>query len=59
VVVTNYEQVPPSAHDFPVITRPNKITDDSEGFVTELGNLLRTIAAETGVATFRRKKKTL
>jgi hypothetical protein len=50
VVVTSSEQVPPSAHDFHVITRPNKITDDPEGFVTDLGNLLRTIAAETGVA---------
>ena len=50
VVVTSSEQVPPSANDFPVITRPNKITDDPEGFVTDLGDLLRTIAAETGVA---------
>jgi len=50
VVVTNSEQVPPSAYDFPIITRPNKITDDPEGFVAELGNLLRSIAAETGVA---------
>jgi hypothetical protein len=50
VVVTNSEQLPPSAADFPVITRPDKITDDPEGFVTDLGNLLRTIGVETGVA---------
>ena len=50
VVVTNSEQVPPSAHDFPIITRPNRMTDDPEGFIAELGNLLRSIAVETGVA---------
>jgi hypothetical protein len=49
VVVTSPEQVPPSAHDFPVITRPIKITDDPEEFLLELGNRLRMIAAETGV----------
>lgn len=57
VVVTNFEQVPPSAHDFPVITRPDKITDDPEGFVTELGNLLRTIAVETGVARLEEPRR--
>jgi hypothetical protein len=47
VVVTSSEQVPPSAHDFPVIARPNKVTDDPEGFVTDLGDLLR-CPARTG-----------
>jgi hypothetical protein len=51
VVITNSEQIPPSAHDFPVITRPNKISDEPEGFVAELGNQLRTIAAEIGVGS--------
>jgi hypothetical protein len=51
VVVTNSEQAPPSAHDLPVITRPNTITDEAEVFVSELGNHLRTIAVETGAGS--------
>jgi SIR2-like domain len=57
VVVTGSEQVPPSAHDFPVITRPKKITDDPEAFVAELGNLLRTIAVETGVGNLAEPRR--
>jgi hypothetical protein len=49
VVVTQSEQVPPSAYDIPVITRPNIITDDPEAFIAELGARLRAIAAEYGV----------
>jgi hypothetical protein len=51
VVVTDSEQLPPSAHDFPVITRRNKISDEPEAFVTELGNQMRTIAVEIGVGS--------
>jgi hypothetical protein len=49
VVVTDREQTPPSALDFPVLTRPSTITDDPEGFIADLGGLLRQIAEETGV----------
>jgi len=51
VVVTDSEQLPPSTHDFPVITRRNKISDEPEAFVTELGNRMRTIAVEIGVGS--------
>jgi hypothetical protein len=49
LVVTDQEQVPPSAHGFPVLMRPNTITGDSEGFIADLAGLLRGIAEETGV----------
>lgn len=49
IVVTEFEQAPPSAQGFPVLTRPNTITDELEGFIADLGGLLRQIAAETGV----------
>ena len=49
VVVTESEQIPPSARDIPVIKRPSLLTDDSEAFVVELGNKLRAVAAESGV----------
>jgi hypothetical protein len=50
VVVTKAEQVPPSAHDLLIVTRPNNITDDPEAFIAELGNHLTRLATETGVA---------
>ena len=50
MVVTDKNQAPPSAQNFPVLTRPSAITGDAEGFIGDLGGLLRTIAAETGVA---------
>lgn len=50
VVVTKAEQVPPSAHDLLIVTRPNNTTDDPEAFIAELGNHLRRLATETGVA---------
>jgi hypothetical protein len=49
VVVTDQEQVPASAKGFPVLTRPNKLTDDSDGFIADLNGILRRIAAETGI----------
>jgi hypothetical protein len=49
VVAANYEQTPLSAQGFPVLQRPNIITDDPEGFLADLGGLLREIAAETGI----------
>jgi hypothetical protein len=49
VVVTRPDQIPPSARDIPVITRPAKITDDLEPFITELGDHLRAIAVESDV----------
>jgi SIR2-like protein len=49
VVVSDREQAPPSAQGFPVLSRPNTITDDPEGFIAELGELLRGIAVQTGV----------
>jgi uncharacterized protein YutE (UPF0331/DUF86 family) len=50
IVVTDLEQIPLSAQGFPVLRRPNTITDDPEGFIAELGSMLRGIADETGVA---------
>ena len=49
IVVTHSEQVPPSAFDIPVITRPDIITEDPDGFIEELGNRLRAVAVESGV----------
>jgi len=49
VVVTDQEQVPASAKGFLVLTRPNKLTDDSDGFIADLNGILRRIAAETGI----------
>ena len=48
VIVTESEQVPPSAHDLIVITRPKKLTDNLEFFAQELENHLRSLADETG-----------
>jgi hypothetical protein len=50
VVVSDSDQLPPSAQGFPILRRPNTITDDPEGFIADLAGLLRGIAAETGVA---------
>jgi hypothetical protein len=49
IVVTDNEQPPPSAQGFPTLTRPNKITDDPEGFIADLAGMLRGIAERTGV----------
>jgi SIR2-like domain len=49
VVVTDPEQTPLSAQGFTVLTRPNTITDNPEGFIADLGGILGGIAAETGV----------
>jgi SIR2-like domain len=49
VVVTESDQSPPSAQGFPILRRPNTITDDPEGFIADLAGLLRGIATETGV----------
>jgi len=49
VVVTPSEQTPVSVHDFVVIERPEKITDDPEPFIAVLGNRLQEIGAEMGV----------
>lgn len=49
VVVSDAEQVPPSAQGFPVLRRPNKITNDPEGFIADLAGTLRQIAADMGV----------
>lgn len=57
VVGTALEQVPPSAQEFTVITRPNKITDEPEGFITELGNQLRRIAVEAGVGSLAEPRR--
>jgi hypothetical protein len=49
VVVSDTEQVPLSAQDFPMLRRPSNITNDPEGFIADLGGILRTIAAQMGV----------
>lgn len=47
VVVADREQTPPSALDFTVLVRPSTITDDPEGFIADLGGLLRQIGEGT------------
>jgi len=59
VVVTESEQVPPSAQDLRVIIRPKKLTDDLESFVVELGNYLRTLAVETGAGRLAEPRRLL
>jgi hypothetical protein len=49
IVVSDTEQVPPSAQGFPTLTRPNKITSDPEGFIADLIGVLRGIATQMGV----------
>jgi hypothetical protein len=49
VVVSDTEQVPPSAQGFPTLTRPSKITSDPEGFIADLIGVLRGIATQMGV----------
>ena len=49
LVVTHSEQVPISARNFPVITRPNIVTQDPEPFIAELGHRLRFVAGESGI----------
>jgi SIR2-like protein len=48
VVVTDKKQIPPTAHDFPVVTRPNVLTADATGFVGVLHDYLLKIANEVG-----------
>jgi uncharacterized protein YutE (UPF0331/DUF86 family) len=50
IVVTDLDQAPPSAHGFTVLTRPNAIASEPEGFIADLAGILSRIAAETGVA---------
>jgi len=50
IVVTDQEQIPPSALGFPILQRPNTISDDPEAFIRNLGAMLRGIAEESGVA---------
>lgn len=49
VVLTDDEQAPPSARDLPTIRRPNVITEDPEGFIAQLGEVLRRLSAQLGV----------
>jgi hypothetical protein len=49
VVVTDQEQAPPSAQEFPLITRPNVVSEDADAFIANLSAQLNTIAAEMGV----------
>lgn len=39
-----------SAQDLPIIRRPNIITEDPEDFIGQLGETLRRLSAELGVA---------
>jgi hypothetical protein len=50
IVVTDPDQIPPSAQGFPMLRRPDTFTGDPEGFIAALGEMLRGIAEETGVA---------
>jgi hypothetical protein len=50
VIVTEPGQVPPSAHDLIVITRPKKLTDNLESFAQELESHLRSLANELGAS---------
>jgi len=49
IVVTELDQIPPSAHEFKLLRRPNTVTGDAEDFITELGEVLRGIAHENGI----------
>jgi hypothetical protein len=51
VVTTNREQIPPSAKDFEIVVRPNVITEDTEVFLAQLGDILRRIASQIGFRT--------
>ena len=48
VVVTDKEQIPPTAADFPVVTRPNVVADDPAAFIVALYDRLLIIADEVG-----------
>ncbi|HEY2819466.1 MAG TPA: SIR2 family protein [Candidatus Acidoferrum sp.] len=50
IVVTDKEQVPPSAVDFPVVIRPNVVRGDPADFVGTLRNYLTEIAKEVGAS---------
>lgn len=49
VVTTPSEQIPPAAHDFLVVSRPDEIADGADVFVERLGEALRAIAAQIGI----------
>ena len=49
VVVSGNDQIPPSAQEFPVIRRPNNLNEDPDGFVNELGEMLKLLASQTGL----------
>jgi hypothetical protein len=48
VVVTDKGQIPPTALDFPIVTRPNVVTDDPAGFIAAVYDRLSKIANEVG-----------
>jgi hypothetical protein len=50
VVVTDKKQLPPTAIDFRVVTRPNVVTGDAGDFLAALHDHLLTIANEVGAA---------
>ena len=49
VVVTDDEQAPASARDLPIIRRPNVISEDPDGFISQLSETLRRLSAQLGV----------
>lgn len=49
LVVANYEQVPASAQGWPVLQRPNVVTDDPTGFLEDLRGTLTQTALDLGV----------
>jgi hypothetical protein len=59
VVVTDRKQLPPTATDFPVVTRPNVVTDDPTGFIAALHDHLLTIANEVGAVRQAEPKRLL
>ena len=49
LVVADYDQVPASAQGWPVLQRPNVLTDDPSGFLGDLRGMLASIAIDLGI----------
>lgn len=49
-IVTNFDQLPSWANEFWAMRRPDLLSDDSEGFLQELGSLFQTLSVEMGIA---------
>jgi hypothetical protein len=57
VVMTPSEQIPPAAHEFLVISRPDEISGTTDAFLSQIAQRLREIAEEIGIERVEEPKR--